>query len=79
VMMQKAGAPAAKCDGCIKLRQKGQNPACVDACITRCLRFGDLDELKKSGGPGLTRRLPILPDPAVTEPSLLIRSGPCHE
>jgi anaerobic dimethyl sulfoxide reductase subunit B (iron-sulfur subunit) len=53
----------------------------VDACITRCLQFGDLEELKKNLGPRpcLTRRLPILPDPALTEPSLLIRTGSLYE
>lgn len=80
-LIKKARTPAAKCDACRDLRCQGRNPACVDACITRCLRFGDLEELEKALGPRprLTRRLPILPDPALTEPSLLIRTGPLHE
>jgi anaerobic dimethyl sulfoxide reductase subunit B (iron-sulfur subunit) len=71
-------APAAKCDACGDLRRQGRNPACVDACITRCLEFGDLEELKKARGPHLVQQLPGLPDPALTEPSLLIRTGPSH-
>jgi anaerobic dimethyl sulfoxide reductase subunit B (iron-sulfur subunit) len=80
VALRKPGAPAAKCDACGALRLRGQNPVCVDACITGCLRFGDLDEFRRQEGPGLTRTLPILPDPALTEPSLLIKpAGPRHE
>lgn len=35
-----------KCDVCVYLRDKGKNPACVDACPNRALDFGDLEELK---------------------------------
>jgi anaerobic dimethyl sulfoxide reductase subunit B (iron-sulfur subunit) len=63
-----------KCSACKSLRDKGQNPACVDACIMRALRFGDLDDLEKEFGPGLTNELPILPSPEETPPSLLIKA-----
>ena len=62
-----------KCDACAYLRAKGENPACVDACLMRCLEFGDLDELKTKHGGELVNTLPFLPDPSATNPSLLNR------
>lgn len=38
---------SAKCDGCADLRAAGKNPACVDACLTHCLRFVDYDTLNE--------------------------------
>ena len=62
-----------KCDACAYLRAKGQNPACVDSCLMRCLEFGDLEELAaKHEGEELVCALPFLPDPDITTPSLLI-------
>lgn len=66
-----------KCDSCKDLRDAGQNPACVDACVMRCLKFGDLDELKKEYGSGLVNQFPILPSPAATEPCLLLKPKGC--
>lgn len=62
-----------KCDSCIDLREAGGNPACVDSCVMRCLKFGDLDELKKEYGSGLVRELPALPLAEVCQPSLLLK------
>lgn len=63
-----------KCDGCKDLRDKGENPVCVDACVMRCIEWGDLEELKaKHAGEELTSDLPILPSSNTTKPSLLIR------
>lgn len=62
-----------KCDSCLDLRSAGENPACVDACIMRCLEFGDLDELKAKHGSGLVTQLPILPPADITQPSLSIK------
>lgn len=39
-----------KCDMCYDLIQSGENPTCVDACIMRCLEWGDFDELKAAHG-----------------------------
>ncbi|MCI8513545.1 MAG: 4Fe-4S dicluster domain-containing protein [Lachnospiraceae bacterium] len=64
---------AGKCDSCKVRRDKGENPLCVDACQTRCLKFGDLDELEAEYGPDLVNTLPFLPDPAMTNPSILIK------
>ncbi len=62
-----------KCDMCMDLRKAGENPACVDACVMRCLKIGDLDELEKEYGFDLVSDLPILPPSDITEPSLLIK------
>lgn len=66
-----------KCTSCKDLRDQGQNPACVDACIMRCLEFGDLDELKAKHGASLVQELSILPESKVTNPSVLIRPKSC--
>lgn len=33
-----------KCTFCVHRVEKGENPACVDVCPTKCLYFGDLDD-----------------------------------
>ena len=62
-----------KCDSCINLREAGENPVCVDACMMRCLHFGDLDELAKKYGKDAVNELPILPSASITKPSLLVK------
>lgn len=59
-----------KCDACADLRAQGENPACVDACLTHCLKFGEVDEAPDKGW---VRDLPFLPDSSRTAPSLWIR------
>ncbi|MGI1659034.1 MAG: 4Fe-4S dicluster domain-containing protein [Desulfitobacterium sp.] len=64
-----------KCDSCKDLRDKDENPACIDACIMRCLEFGDLDELsQKHNSNVLVQDLPILPSSSITDPSVLIKT-----
>lgn len=65
---------SAKCDGCQSgyLPMKGK-PACVLACSTRALQFGDLEELKSQFGEGAVSDLSVLPDSSQTSPSLFIR------
>lgn len=66
-----------KCDACVDLRAAGGNPACVDACVMRCLEFGPLDELReKHADKDLTDKLTILPNPTKTNPSLLVNPRP---
>lgn len=38
---------AVKCDLCSERRELGQDPACVEACPTRALQFGDEEDLVK--------------------------------
>jgi len=59
-----------KCNFCLDLLEKGEQPACVAACPMRALHAGDLKELaQKYGG---TDRIKGLPDPSITKPSILI-------
>lgn len=62
-----------KCNMCKDLTDKGDNPACVDACVMRCLKWGDLEELKAVYGNASVSDLPILPKSSITNPLILIR------
>lgn len=68
---------SSKCDSCKTLRDAGENPVCVDACLMRCIHFGDIDELKAKYGPNLVKEIPTLPAAKITEPSLLIKPKAC--
>lgn len=61
-----------KCDTCKDLRDNGENPACVDACIMRCLKFGDIEALKAEHGDNLVKELPTMPSASHTNPSTVI-------
>lgn len=61
-----------KCDACIERRQAGKEPLCVDACLTHCLRFVDLDTLPEAEKAQYTDTLPFLPAPEKTRPNLMI-------
>lgn len=66
-----------KCDMCADLLDKGENPACVDACVMRVIQYGELDELKqKYQG---TQDLAVLPESNITKPSVLINAKPVAE
>ena len=39
---------AMKCDSCADRRSQGRKPACVEACLTHCLDFRDLEELTEA-------------------------------
>ena len=60
-----------KCDGCYDYRQEGMKPACVAACPSRALEWGEMDELKKTYRSGASTA--PLPDPSITRPNLAIR------
>jgi|SRR3990172_5039882 len=72
------GAPAfneakgvmSKCTFCEDLQAKGENPACVDACVMRALDFGELDELRARYGN--VNAIEPLPTANITNPSLVI-------
>ena len=59
-----------KCDFCADLLAKGENPACVDACLMRTLQYGEIDELRKQHGD--LADLKMLPDSGTTKPSLVL-------
>lgn len=59
-----------KCDFCQDLLAKGEPPACVAACPTRALNFGELEELQKQhGGVAAIEPLPVS---TITNPSVVI-------
>jgi anaerobic dimethyl sulfoxide reductase subunit B (iron-sulfur subunit) len=60
-----------KCDFCKDELDQGKAPACVSACPMRALDFGELSELQARHGD--TARVYPLPDPALTEPALVVR------
>jgi anaerobic dimethyl sulfoxide reductase subunit B (iron-sulfur subunit) len=62
----------AKSDLCKDYRATGQNPACVDACPSRALDWGEVDDLKKRYG-AVTAAVEPLPDPKYTRPNLVIK------
>jgi anaerobic dimethyl sulfoxide reductase subunit B (iron-sulfur subunit) len=39
-----------KCDYCKDFVEAGEKPACVAACPTRCLDYGDIEELRAAHG-----------------------------
>jgi anaerobic dimethyl sulfoxide reductase subunit B (iron-sulfur subunit) len=67
-----------KCDTCKKFREAGDNPACVDACPMRVLKFGELEELQATYGTGITLTSDAAPlaSSEQTAPSFLINPKP---
>ena len=59
-----------KCDFCYDLQDQGLNPACVDACVMRCLDYGELDELRQKYGD--LDAIEPLPTGDITQPALVI-------
>lgn len=59
-----------KCDLCYDYRDSGQNPACVDACPSRALVWGPIQELRDTHGS--EAGIAPLPDPSITQPHLVI-------
>ena len=60
-----------KCDLCADYVDQGKNPSCVDACPMRALDFGEYGELLQRHGD--SSHVYPLPDPSITEPSILVR------
>lgn len=58
-----------KCDFCVDLQAKGDNPVCVDACPSRALDYGPLAELREKYGV-LNDPAP-LPDSSITFPAVV--------
>ncbi|MDD2301893.1 MAG: 4Fe-4S dicluster domain-containing protein [Bacillota bacterium] len=72
ISFSKVNGMGQKCDACADLRAEGKEPACVTACPTHSLQFGDLDELQREFGTTLNA-ISILPDADLTKPSLTIK------
>jgi anaerobic dimethyl sulfoxide reductase subunit B (iron-sulfur subunit) len=59
-----------KCTFCDDLLAQGQNPACVDACVMRCLKSGELSDLRAQYGS--VDAIEPLPVAELTKPALVI-------
>lgn len=59
-----------KCNFCEDYLADGKEPACVAACPSRVLTYGELSELESEHG--TVRNVEPLPDPKITHPSLVI-------
>ncbi|WP_094606745.1 Anaerobic dimethyl sulfoxide reductase chain B [Sporomusa silvacetica DSM 10669] len=61
---------AGKCDLCVDLLAKGEEPACVTTCVMRSLHVGEIEELRKQYGNAADVK--GLPSSEMTHPSLCI-------
>lgn len=68
-----ANGVSRKCDGCYSLREKGYEPACVEACPYRALDFGDVEELQARYTGELVHTLPAMGE-GDTNPQTLIKA-----
>ena len=59
-----------KCNFCQDFLAEGREPACVSACPSRVLDFGEIDDLRKKHGDRAD--IEPLPDPSITKPNLVI-------
>jgi anaerobic dimethyl sulfoxide reductase subunit B (iron-sulfur subunit) len=62
---------AGKCDFCKDYLDSGGSPACVDACIMRCLEWGDIEELRSTYGDNA--QVEPLASPDTTGPNYVIK------
>lgn len=60
-----------KCSFCAERQDQGQGPACVEACPKNALKYGDMNEIKKTEG-AVAPQISGLPSPNITYPSYLI-------
>jgi anaerobic dimethyl sulfoxide reductase subunit B (iron-sulfur subunit) len=60
-----------KCDFCREYLEEGGSPACVDACLMRCLEFGEIEHLREVYGD--TAQIGHLASPDMTMPSYVAR------
>jgi anaerobic dimethyl sulfoxide reductase subunit B (iron-sulfur subunit) len=63
-----------KCTFCHDFLSQGLPTACVAACPSRALDFGDLDVLRQKYG--AIANIEPLPDPSITKPSLVVNPNP---
>lgn len=63
-----------KCDGCASRVAEGKQPICTEACLMRCLEFGDKDEMSKKGE---RASVAPLPEASHTSPNLYVKKSSC--
>jgi anaerobic dimethyl sulfoxide reductase subunit B (iron-sulfur subunit) len=67
---------AGKCDFCRDLLDDNENPLCVDACLMRCLEYGDIVELR--GKYGDNAQVEPLAGPEMTGPNYVVNPSRLH-
>lgn len=67
-----------KCNMCVDLTVKGDNPVCVDTCPQFALEWGELKGLIANHTDAVAD-LPILPDSSKTQPSTIITPRACAQ
>ena len=65
------GTKMSKCTMCIDRLERGLNPLCAEACPSRALDFGPLEELKRKYGN--VRVLEGLPRDTITSPAIVFK------
>ena len=61
-----------KCDMCREYIDAGGRPACVDACLMRCLDWGDIEDLREKYGDNAD--IEPLASSELTHPSIVIHA-----
>ena len=61
-----------KCNGCAERVEAGGDPVCVEACPSRALAFGSVEEMALLGE---RANIAPLPDPSATVPNLFITAS----
>ncbi|MEH7110267.1 DMSO/selenate family reductase complex B subunit [Bacillus sp. JJ1764] len=59
-----------KCDFCLDLQEKGEDPVCVSTCPMGAIEFGPIDELRKKYG--RVSQIKGMPSSKITNPNLVI-------
>lgn len=60
-----------KCDMCVDLQAKGENPVCVDTCPLNAIKFGKISELREKYG--TLSEVKGMPSCKITQPNLVIK------
>jgi anaerobic dimethyl sulfoxide reductase subunit B (iron-sulfur subunit) len=59
-----------KCDTCLDLREKGEEPVCVTSCPMRAIEFGPIEELRAKYGN--VNGIKGIPNASLTKPNIVI-------
>ena len=59
-----------KCDTCLSLREKGEEPHCVTSCPMRAIEFGEIEQLRAKYGTNAD--IKGIPSSSITKPNLVI-------
>lgn len=68
--LDKAAGQMSKCDFCIDLQAKGDDPVCVATCPLNAIKYGDITELRAKYGTLSDAK--GLPPSSMTKPNLVI-------